>query len=101
MEGIAVLALAAISSWDASLDRCAKRQKAASRPAESCSSEAASLGVWVWQALAEGRESMNAFIRGFIKGSKETPRGFFAPAIAVWRLLLDTTESLVNGKGKG
>lgn len=43
---------------------------------------------------------MNAFIRGFIKGAKETPRGFFAPAIAVWRLLLDTTESLVNGKGK-
>ena len=24
----------------------------------------------------------------------DLPRGFFAPAIAIWRLLLDTTESL-------
>ncbi|WP_435626387.1 hypothetical protein [Candidatus Ferrigenium straubiae] len=41
---------------------------------------------------------MNEFIRGFIKGAKETPRGFFAPVIAIWRLLLDTTESLVEPK---
>jgi len=39
---------------------------------------------------------MNNFVQGFIKGAKETPRGFFAPAIAIWRLLLDTTESLVK-----
>ena len=39
---------------------------------------------------------MESFIRGFIKGAKETPRAFFAPAVAVWRLLYNTTESLVN-----
>lgn len=38
------------------------------------------------------------FTQGFIKGAKETPRGFFAPAVAIWRLLLDTTESLVKPK---
>lgn len=38
---------------------------------------------------------LNAFMRGFIKGAKETPRGFFAPMVAVWRLLLGITESLV------
>ncbi len=37
---------------------------------------------------------MNDFLTGFIKGAKETPLIFFAPAIAIWRLLLDTTESL-------
>lgn len=39
---------------------------------------------------------IQSFIEGFIKGAKETPRLFFAPAIAVWRLLYDTTESLVT-----
>lgn len=39
---------------------------------------------------------MNDFIKGFIKGAKETPRGFFAPAVAVWRLLVSTTESLIR-----
>jgi hypothetical protein len=39
-----------------------------------------------------------SFIQGFLKGAKETPRMFFAPAIAIWRLLLDTTESLVSKK---
>ena len=39
---------------------------------------------------------MNDFIGGFIKGAKETPLAFFAPAIAIWRLLKETTESLVN-----
>ncbi len=39
---------------------------------------------------------MSDFIEGFIKGAKETPRIFFAPAIAVWCLLYDTTESLVT-----
>lgn len=41
---------------------------------------------------------VESFVQGFIKGAKETPRGFFAPAVAVWRLLLDTTESLVKLK---
>ena len=39
---------------------------------------------------------MDNFIQGFIKGAKETPRAFFAPAIAVWQLLHGTTESLIN-----
>jgi hypothetical protein len=39
---------------------------------------------------------LKAFMQGFTQGAKETPRGFFAPAIAIWRLLLDTTESLCS-----
>lgn len=39
---------------------------------------------------------LNAFMQGFVKGAKETPLMFFAPAIAIWRLLLDTTDSLVS-----
>ena len=39
---------------------------------------------------------MNDFTQGFIKGAKETPRMFFAPAIAIWRLLVSVTDSLVK-----
>lgn len=39
---------------------------------------------------------MNEFVQGFIKGAKETPKGFFAPAIALWRLLVAVSESLTN-----
>jgi hypothetical protein len=39
---------------------------------------------------------MNDFIRGFKKGAKETPLGFFAPAIAIWRLFSGVTESLMR-----
>jgi hypothetical protein len=39
---------------------------------------------------------MNDFLRGFIKGAKETPLAYFAPAVAVWRLLMSTTNSLVS-----
>lgn len=41
---------------------------------------------------------MKAFIEGFIKGAIETPKGFFAPAVALWRLLFETTESLLRSK---
>jgi hypothetical protein len=41
---------------------------------------------------------VNDFVQGFIKGAKETPRGFFAPAVAVWRLLIGVTDSLVKRK---
>jgi len=41
---------------------------------------------------------MMGFIQGFIKGAQETPLGFFAPAVAIWRLLWDTTESLISPK---
>ncbi len=38
---------------------------------------------------------MNDFYKGFVKGAKETPVGFFAPAIALWRVLVGVTESLL------
>lgn len=41
---------------------------------------------------------MNEFVEGFIKGAKETPKGFFAPAIALWRLLVEVSESLIKEK---
>lgn len=39
---------------------------------------------------------MNAFVQGFSKGAKEMPLAFFAPAIAVWRLLVGVTDSLLE-----
>ena len=41
---------------------------------------------------------MNDFLAGFLKGARETPRAYFAPAVAVWRLLLSVTESLLTSK---
>ena len=41
---------------------------------------------------------MNDFMQGFIKGAKETPRGFFAPAIAIGRLLVGVSYSLTKQK---
>ncbi len=41
---------------------------------------------------------MNDLFKGFVKGAKETPVGFFAPAIALWRGLVSVTESLLNQK---
>ncbi len=38
----------------------------------------------------------SSFLRGFLTGAKETPKGFFAPAVAVWNLLLDSTERLTR-----
>lgn len=35
-----------------------------------------------------------------MKGARETPRGFFAPAIAFWRLLVEVSESLTNDKAR-
>lgn len=42
---------------------------------------------------------MNAFLAEFIKGAKETPRGFVAPAVAIWRLQVGVAESLIRDKG--
>lgn len=39
-----------------------------------------------------------AFWTGFVIGVKETPRGFFAPAFAIWNLLVNTTETLTKPK---
>lgn len=41
---------------------------------------------------------MNDFVNGFIKAAKETHRGFFAPAIAIWRILIETSDSLTKDK---
>ena len=41
---------------------------------------------------------MSEFFQGFIKGAKETPKGYFAPVIAIWRLLVDVSESLTKDK---
>ena len=38
------------------------------------------------------------FLSGFIKGAKETPKGYFAPAIALWRCLVGVSESLIKDK---
>lgn len=43
---------------------------------------------------------MNEFVQGFIKGAKETPKGFFAPAIALWRLLVGVSNSLTKDKSR-
>jgi hypothetical protein len=49
-------------------------------------------------AKSIGINMIRTFSQGFIKGAKETPRAFFAPAVALWRVLLITTESLVSKK---
>ena len=43
---------------------------------------------------------MKELFDGFICGVKETPRAFFAPAVALWRVLLDTTEYLLSAENK-
>jgi len=48
-----------------------------------------------------GGQIMKAFIEGFLAGAKATPRGYFAPAVALWRLLVSTTESLLEEKAGG
>lgn len=39
---------------------------------------------------------MSDFVQGFIKGVKTPPKAFFAPAVAIWRLLVETTELLLR-----
>lgn len=52
------------------------------------------------KAITDDGDAMNEFLQGFIKGAKETPKGFFAPAIAIWRLLVEVSESLTQEKGR-
>ena len=44
---------------------------------------------------------MKEFFDGFVSGIKETPLAFFAPAVALWLVLLDTTELLIAAENKG
>lgn len=39
------------------------------------------------------------FIKGFLYGARATPAAYFAPAVAIWRLLLNSTESVI-ARGK-
>ncbi|HEX7326930.1 MAG TPA: hypothetical protein VF428_00125 [Casimicrobiaceae bacterium] len=41
---------------------------------------------------------MSEFLAGFLEGAKETPRAYFAPLIAIWRLLYTETSSLLTTK---
>jgi hypothetical protein len=43
---------------------------------------------------------MNDFPAGFLKGARETPRAFFAPAVAIWRLIYTVTESFLAPKAR-
>jgi hypothetical protein len=43
---------------------------------------------------------MNDFLAGFVKGARETPRAFFAPAVAIWRLFYTVTESLLAPRAR-
>lgn len=51
----------------------------------------------------KGNAAMNDFMHfmhGFLKGAKETPVAFFTPAIAAWRLLVETSDSLTTQNDK-
>ncbi|HJE68102.1 MULTISPECIES: hypothetical protein [Pseudomonas] len=39
---------------------------------------------------------MNDFIRGFKRGARQTMYGYWAPAVALWRLLSSTTDDLIR-----
>jgi len=39
---------------------------------------------------------MSEFWAGFLAAARETPRGFFAPAVALWRLLAAAWRYLVT-----
>jgi hypothetical protein len=41
---------------------------------------------------------MRKFIEGFVSGASAAMRGYFAPAVAIWKLLLTTTTELVDRK---
>jgi len=43
---------------------------------------------------------MNDFLQGFVKGARVTPRVFFAPVVAIWRMLYTVAESLVAPKAR-
>jgi len=45
-------------------------------------------------------EFLKAFKDGFIQGARETPRGFFAPVVAVCRWLNRVTDEAMRGKGR-
>ena len=43
---------------------------------------------------------MKEFWEGFVSGAMETPRAFFAPAVALWRVLLETTDQLLTAENE-
>jgi hypothetical protein len=45
-------------------------------------------------------EFLKAFKDGFIQGARETPRGFFAPVVALCRWLNRVTDQAMSKKGR-
>lgn len=48
---------------------------------------------------------MKEFFKGFVEGARQTPKGYFAPAVvawrglaALWRKLVSTTDELTARK---
>ncbi len=46
----------------------------------------------LWKHIEVGAAE---FWSGFVKGAKETPLAYFAPAVAAWRLLVSTSEHMI------
>ncbi len=44
---------------------------------------------------------MTSLLRTFWNACKETPRGFFAPAIALWTLFRDTADRVTTDRKQG
>lgn len=44
---------------------------------------------------------MTSLLRTFCNACKETPRGFFAPAIALWTLFRDTADRVTTDRQQG
>jgi hypothetical protein len=45
-------------------------------------------------------EFLKAFKDGFVQGARETPRGFFAPVVALCRWLNRVTDEAMSKKGR-
>ena len=41
---------------------------------------------------------MQLFVEGFVHGAATAARAYFAPAVALWRLLMTTTDELAGRK---
>jgi hypothetical protein len=39
---------------------------------------------------------MSEFVAGFLKGARKAFRAYFAPLVAVWRILVATTKALLG-----
>ena len=51
------------------------------------------VGLLLGLPRKQGAYEMNQFVKGFLKGCRETPRGYFAPLIVIWNLLKAAAEA--------